>query len=115
VFHEKSDYVFASYLIRLRTEATKANPDFIVWFLNSSLGRQQVDAISRQIMQNNINSEELRSLQIPLPPLPVQQRIMKRVEVGLDQIAKLKADAKARDEAARADVAAIILGTKPVA
>jgi len=50
VFHEPGEYVFASYLIRLRPNPGKANPDFIVWFLNSSLGRQQVDATSRQIM-----------------------------------------------------------------
>jgi type I restriction enzyme, S subunit len=110
VFHELGQYVFASYLIRLRPDLSKANSDFIVWFLNSSLGRQQVDATSRQIMQNNINSEELRSLQIPLPPLPVQQAMMKRVEAGRAEIAALKADAQARADAAKADVEAMILG-----
>jgi type I restriction enzyme S subunit len=114
VFHEQGEYVFASYLIRLRSDPTKANPDFIAWFLNSPLGRQQVDAISRQIMQNNINSEELRSLEIPLPPLPVQQAMMKRVEAGRAEIARLKADAQVRAESAKADVEAMILGTKPV-
>jgi restriction endonuclease S subunit len=114
VFHQEGDYVFASYLIRLRPDPSIANPDFIVWFLNSPLGRQQVDATSRQIMQNNINSEELRSLQIPLPPLSVQQPMMKRVEAGQAHIARLKADAQARAEAARADVEAMILGMKPI-
>lgn len=112
VFHEKGDYVFASYLIRLRPNPAKANPDYLVWFLNSALGRQQVDATSRQIMQNNINSEELRNLQVPLPPLPTQQAMMKRVDARRDEIAKLKADAKARADAAKADVEAMILGTK---
>lgn len=113
-FHEQGEYVFASYLIRLRPDPAKANPDYIVWFLNSSLGRQQVDATSRQIMQNNINSEELRSLQIPFAPLAVQQAMMRRVEVGRAEIAKLRADAKARAEAAKASAEAMILGTKPV-
>ncbi|MBI4679260.1 MAG: hypothetical protein HY748_16925 [Elusimicrobia bacterium] len=31
------------------------------------------------LMQNNINSEELRGLQIPLPPLAVQKEIMEHV------------------------------------
>jgi hypothetical protein len=44
-------------------------PEFVSWFLNSPLGRLQVNAVSRQIMQNDINSKELRSLQIPLPLL----------------------------------------------
>jgi type I restriction enzyme, S subunit len=114
VFHEQGEFLFASYLIRLRPNPAQANPDFIVWFLNSPLGRQQVDATSRQIMQNNINSEELRSLQIPLPPLPLQQAMMKRVEAGRAEIARRKADAQARAEAARADMEAMILGTNPV-
>lgn len=113
-FHAKGDYVFASYLIRLRPDPDQANSDYIVWFLNSSLGRQQVDATSRQIMQNNINSEELRDLQIPLPPLAVQQAIMRRVNAGSAEITKLRADAKACADAAKADVEAMILGEKVV-
>jgi len=48
--------------------------------------RQQVNAISRQIMQNNINSEELRSLLIPLPPPQMQKEIMRHVESGREKI-----------------------------
>jgi len=88
VFHEKTDFVFASYLIRMRVFEDKVYPDFVSWFINSALGRQQVNAISRQIMQNNINSEEIRRLQIPLPPLDVQREIMRRVEEGRKQIRK---------------------------
>ena len=50
VFREEGDFVFASYLIRLRFDASKVIPEFVSWFLNSPLGRQQVDAVSRQIM-----------------------------------------------------------------
>jgi type I restriction enzyme S subunit len=115
VFHEQGQSVFASYLIRVRLDISRANPDFVSFALNSPIGRQQIDALSRQIIgQANVNSEELRSLQIPLPPLPVQQAMMKRVEAGRVEIAKLKADAKARADAAKADVEAMILGTKPV-
>jgi type I restriction enzyme S subunit len=88
VFHGESEYVFASYLIRLRVRDDKADPDFVSWFLNSPLGRQQIDATSRQIMQSNINSEELRSLQIPLPPLAMQRDIIRLVEEGRAEIAR---------------------------
>ena len=74
--------MFASYLIRLRFDFKKVDPEFVSWFINSQLGRQQVDAMSRQIMMNNINAEELRSLQIPLPPLLVQKQIIQRVAMG---------------------------------
>lgn len=114
-FHEQGEYIFASYLIRVRVDRTRANPDFISIALKSPIGRQQIDALSRQIIgQANINSEELRSLQIPLPPLPAQETMMKRVEADRAKIVKLKSDAKARADAAKADVEAMILGTKMV-
>jgi hypothetical protein len=40
--------------------------------------------------------------------------MMKRVDAGRAEIAKLKADAKARAAAANADLEAMILGAKPV-
>ena len=65
-------------------------------------------------MQNNINSEELRGLQIPLPPVAVQHEILKHVDAGRAEIAKLRGDAKAIADAAKADVEAMILGIKQV-
>lgn len=50
VFHEVGDYVFASYLIRLRPVATKVLPDFLAYVVNSAVGRSQIDALSRQII-----------------------------------------------------------------
>lgn len=112
VFRGEGDYVFASYLIRLRFDTAKVVPEFVSWFLNSALGRQQVDAVSRQIMQNNINSEELRSLQIPLPPLTVQEQIMKRVASGRADIARDREAADQKRGEIDAEIEALILGTK---
>lgn len=114
VFHEKDDYVFASYLIRLRANPDKADPKFISWFLNSPLGREQIDAVSRQIMQSNINTEELRSLQVPLPPLEVQHEIVRHIERGRAEIAREREQAARRAREAEAEVEALILGTRRV-
>lgn len=115
VFHEQGIYVFASYLIRMRTKPDAADPDFIARIINSSIGRQQVDALSRQIIgQANINSEEIRSLQIPLPPLKVQREIMQRVSEGQAEIAHQRAAARQRADEAKAELEALILGTKKV-
>jgi type I restriction enzyme, S subunit len=73
VFYEPGHYVFASYLIRLKLDTDRAAPDFVAFVINSPVGRQQIDAVSRQIIgQANINTEEIRSLQIPLPSPAVQ-------------------------------------------
>jgi type I restriction enzyme S subunit len=116
VFHEREEYVFASYLIRVRSQPSKATPDFLVRIINSPIGRQQINALSRQIIgQANVNSVELRSLQIPLPPLDIQRAIVERIQAGRAEIARLRAEAEHVRRAARAEVEALILGTLPVA
>ena len=115
MFHAQGAYVFASYLIRIRADSSKANPDFLAYVVNSPIGRQQINALSRQIIgQANINSVELRGLQIPLPPLAVQRQIIERVADGRAGIAR---DRQAADRLARdinTEVEALILGTKKV-
>lgn len=113
VFHAGGEYVFASYLIRVRVQPQKADPDFIVYALNTAIGRQQIDAMSRQIIgQANINSQELRSLRIPLPPLAVQRRIMEKVAAGRARIARERETARALAAKIAVDMEAYLLGTK---
>jgi restriction endonuclease S subunit len=80
VFDLLGEYVFASYLMRVRLKEQKLLPCYLVAYMASSLGRIQIDAVSRQIAgMTNINAEELRNLLIPIPPLIVQNRICRRV------------------------------------
>ena len=113
VFHAQGEYVFASYLIRIRADSSKANPDFLAYVVNSPIGRQQINALSRQIIgQANINSVELQGLQIPLPPLIVQKQIMERVASGREEIAREREDADRMTWEIDAEIEALILGTK---
>jgi type I restriction enzyme, S subunit len=113
VFHETGEYVFASYLIRLRVDTRRADPEYVAWVLNSKIGRQQIDSLSRQIIgQANINTEEIRGLEIPLPPLEVQRRIVAEVHSGLAEIEAMRADAQARAEMAQAEAEQFIVGTE---
>ena len=113
VFHAQGEYVFASYLIRIRVDSSKANPDFLAYVVNSPIGRQQINALSRQIIgQANINSVELRGLQIPLPPLTVQKQIMERVAAGRKEIARERETADRLAREINAEIEALILGTK---
>lgn len=112
VFRAEGEFIFASYLIRLRFRTDKVVPEFVSWFLNSPLGRQQVDAVSRQIMQSNINSDELRDLEIPLPPLLVQNEIMRRVAAGSLEITRERIAADRLVDKINAEVEALILSTK---
>lgn len=111
VFHGNDAVVFASYLIRLRFDTSRVNPDYVCWFLSSALGRQQVDSISRQIMQNNINSEEIRTLRVPLPPLEVQRKLVERVSAARAEMARERAAAAQLRQTIAAEIESRILGT----
>jgi type I restriction enzyme, S subunit len=69
VFGQPDEWVFASYLIRVRAVAEKLLPQFASDYLATAIGRLQIDWLSRQIIgMTNINAEEIRALRIPLPP-----------------------------------------------
>ncbi len=81
VFKEEGDWVFASYLIRVRLDDSKALPEYVSTFLGTKAGRLQIDRVSRQIIgMSNVNAEELQDLQIPLPLLSVQRKLVSEME-----------------------------------
>ena len=83
-FDVPGEYVFASYLIRVRLNQKKLLPDYVTAYLSSMLGRIQIDAISRQIAgMTNINAEEIRDLLIPVPDMETQQEISRLWKNGL--------------------------------
>jgi len=77
VFNEPGDWVFASYLIRVRLESKLILPQFAADFLNAPAGRLQIDRLSRQIIgMTNINAEEIKEILLPVPPMPVQRELL---------------------------------------
>ncbi|RYZ92559.1 MAG: restriction endonuclease subunit S [Proteobacteria bacterium] len=78
VFNATGEYVFASYLIRVRLKEGALLPDYVTAFLSSSVGRLQIDAVSRQIAgMTNINAEEIRGLLIPVADRATQEKVVK--------------------------------------
>lgn len=74
---------FASYLIRLRFKP-QILPEFVAYYLNSSLGRSWVKrVVSQQVGQANVNGSKLKALVIAVPPLELQRRIVAEVERSL--------------------------------
>lgn len=94
VFEEHGDYVFASYLIRVRLQLQKAEPRFVCAYVNSSRGRDHVASRRKQVTgQANINSRALRAMPIPLPPLDEQRHIvayLDAVRAKADELRRLQ-------------------------
>lgn len=111
VFREKLACVFASYLIRVRISHDRADPEFVAYVINGPVGRQQIDAVSRQIIgQANVNSRELRSLRVPLPPLEVQKSLISAVADARRKTTEARREASERQQRIGAEIETGILG-----
>jgi len=81
--------VFASYLMRLRP-GPRILPRFLRLFLHSPMYWAQISEVTNGIALPNINGSKLAALQMPLPSLDEQRRI---VEILEDHLSRLDAAA----------------------
>lgn len=71
----QSVIVYASYLIRLRTDAVRLLPEYLSAFLNSSYGRAALrNAIRTTAGQSNLSGENLAKVRLPVPDIEAQKR-----------------------------------------
>ncbi|MBR4531985.1 restriction endonuclease subunit S [bacterium] len=104
VFDLDGDYVFASYLIRVVIDTNKANVHYINYLFGSTIIRDQIDLVSRQILgQANVNVEELKDFILPLPPLSVQEEIVSQINQIKTHVKDLREQAKDLREKAKSD------------
>ena len=71
------DYVFASYLIRLRTDESKLDPFFLNLDLNRDETQVRLKSIAtRAVSQSNISATRLKGFPVPLPKLTDQAEVV---------------------------------------
>ena len=75
IFLLRGDYVFASYLIRLKPKKEKLDSQFLTFYMLFSNDKIRQQLATRAVHQANINATNLQNFDIPLPPLPEQRRI----------------------------------------
>ena len=95
----EEDLVFASYLIRIKTDDSYVLPEYLVAFLNSNLGIWEIKRRARiSINQSNVNAQELSAIQIPLLRLDFQVKLRKLFDhAHQDKLQALKAYRHAED------------------
>lgn len=102
VFLEEGTWVYASYIIRVQLNESYLLPQYVSTFLNSPIGRLQINSISRQIAgMTNINAEEIKELKIPVPPLEIQKSIVEYI--GEARRIKTQKEVQAADQIAHVD------------
>ncbi len=92
IFKIGVNFVFASYLIRLRIrQDANILPDYLNIFLNSSYGLKQIRKFRRRaVNQANVNAEELKQIKISILPPEVQEEISKLANESWEQIKQSK-------------------------
>jgi len=78
IFKLTGDYVFASYLIRIRPKMNMADSDFLTYYLIHSHGKLKALA-TKAVHQANINATNLKNYLVLLPPIKEQEKIAKIV------------------------------------
>jgi restriction endonuclease S subunit len=86
--------IFAGYLIRFRIDETKANPWFVFYYTQLKRYNYWLKLIQRPSGQPNINAEEFKSFEIPLPPLSIQNQIVDIMQSVFAQKNQMEAEAQ---------------------
>ncbi len=71
------DCFFAGYMIRFVFDENQISPEYAFIFTQSNFYKKWVKATQRTAGQPNINAEEYKTLQIPIPDSNTQQKIIK--------------------------------------
>ena len=89
----EEQYLYAGYLIRLRSNPRALLPDYLAALLSSHLLRTQIEDKAKSTSGvNNINSGEIQSLIVPLCGLSEQEVVVERLSASLSAIEGIEAE-----------------------
>lgn len=95
VTERETDCLFAGYLIRLRLSESEALPEYIRFCFQSDEVRAIIEAASKSTSGvNNVNSTQLKGIELPLPPIDKQREIVHRIETAFAKIDRLASEAE---------------------
>jgi restriction endonuclease S subunit len=88
-------------------------PQFVREVMLTPLGRSHFLSNARtEVGMWKIGAEDIRNFPLPLPPLDVQQEIVRLVAEKRNEIARLREAAVRKARESKAEIEAMILGTK---
>ena len=106
------DMIYPDKLIRVRVKPDELLPAFLWRLLQLPLLRAQLEAAARTAVGNYaIGGADLWDLQLPIPPLKIQQTLLAADEARNAHAAQLRRQAEAGTAESLARVEEMILGT----
>ena len=80
IFRLDGDFVFASYLVRLRPRPDELIPDYLNEFINSPTGQSRIRVhLSKGVSQANISASKLQTVKIPVLSIDGQRELVERL------------------------------------
>jgi type I restriction enzyme, S subunit len=104
LFIEKptEEVTHSAFTIRLRFNSREVHPKFYAYCFRTSLIRQGLTASGGGTNISNLNQDILNALEVPFPPLPVQERIAGVLSAYDDLIENIQRRIRILEEIARA-------------
>lgn len=82
------DYSFGAFCGLFRITNKDLNSHYLAYFLQSDFYKKYIVKFAKGTNINNLRFNDLENLQIPLPPLETQKRIVARLESAFEKIEK---------------------------
>ena len=99
----EEEYLYAGYLMRLRSNRDVIIPEYLVLALESHFVRIQIEQKAKSTSGvNNINAREVQSFVVPLCSVDEQRLVIKQLRKGLSTIDAL--DREVKDQLSAAEV-----------
>lgn len=74
--HDLGDTIATGYFYIVRLRTAQIRPDFLAWYLNQPPMQDQFKQLAKGTHMPFVSIAEFRELDIPIPPLPVQEHIV---------------------------------------
>ena len=98
LFDLDEEFVFASYLIRVKINKGKALPKYVVYYMNSNKIKKKLFNMAKtSVNMANINAQEMLSIPLTLPSLEKQKEIVSALDIqfkALHSLYELKNNSK---------------------
>lgn len=106
--------IFPDKLMRVRCK-TNVLPDYLEYILSSSIARPQLEANARTAVGNHaIGNEDVFNIELPLPPIVEQKRLINIVHEARNEIGRAKDEAVNLRRHSEKEIEKLILGTLSV-
>ena len=90
LYNEDETMIFASYLIRFRPNQKIVIPKFLLYVLKSGLFWRHINIKKTTTAVSNVNAGNLSKFEFCLPPLPIQKKIVQKLDDILGQLEEKK-------------------------